>query len=51
MGYKFVGYFKYMFTFENEDGEQIYIGGDADDIYNMDVRADKEYTKEELEEL
>jgi hypothetical protein len=43
---KFNGYYKYSFSFtgETEDGEQIYasIGGNADEIYNLDVNAEKE---------
>ena len=44
----FNGYYKYSFSFtgKTEDGEEIYasIGGNADDIYKLEVSRDKEET-------
>ncbi len=45
---KFNSYYKYTFNFigKTEDGEEVYVstGGDADDIYRLDVSQDKEET-------
>ena len=45
---KFNGYYKYSFSFtgKTEDGEEIYvsIGGNSDDIYRLDISAEKEET-------
>lgn len=45
---KFNGYYKYSFSFtgKTEDGEEVYVsvGGNADDIYKLDVSAEKEET-------
>lgn len=45
---KFNGYYKYTFSFtgKTEDGEEVYasVGGIADDIYKLEVIAEKEET-------
>lgn len=45
---KFNGYYKYSFSFtgKTEDGEEVHasVGGSADDIYTLDVSAEKEET-------
>jgi hypothetical protein len=46
--YKFSGYYKFIFTFKSSSGKYISIGGDADDIYRLDIETDKEYTGKEL---
>ena len=46
---KFGSYYKYMFSFENDSGLYVSVGGDADDIYRLDVDADKEYLVSDLE--
>lgn len=46
---KFKGYYKYRFRFGNESGLQIYVGGQHEDIYKLEVAADKEYTVSDLE--
>lgn len=46
---RFGGYYKYKFMFSNQDGLIVYVGGNSDDIYKLDVEVDKEYTVEELE--
>ncbi len=47
--YKFRSYYKYSFTFIDQDGNLLMCGNDRDDIYRADIDADKEYTLEELE--
>jgi len=49
--YKFTGYYKYIFTFKNSNGDIVNLGGDADDIYRMDIDADTIYTIEELKNM
>lgn len=50
---KFSSYYKFSFGFTGttEDGESVYasIGGDSDEIYRLDVDADKEETIKTLE--
>ena len=48
---KFSSYYKYSFTFKNEKGLSISVGGDSDDIYRFDVDADKEYLVSALEPM
>lgn len=48
----FAYYYKYSFSFSGEfEGKQIYVyvGGDADDIYRLDVESIKEYQLKELD--
>jgi len=45
----FVSYYKYSFCFTNADGKlEIYAGGDKDDIYRFEVKANKDYLVSEL---
>ena len=46
---KFSSYYKFSFTFISEDKLLVGVGGSADDIYKLDIGADKEYTVAELE--
>jgi len=47
---KFSSYYKYSFSFSNEEMNlSVSVGGNHDDIYRMEVEADKEYTISELE--
>jgi len=47
---KFSSYYKYSFSFHNEEMNlSVGVGSNHDDIYKMEVRADKEYTISELE--
>jgi hypothetical protein len=47
----FTSYYKYSFSFRGEfNGKSIYVsvGGNADDIYRIDIDADKEYAVKQL---
>ena len=46
---KFSSYYKYRFTFSNDDGLSVSYGGIADEIYRYEVDANKEYTVSEIE--
>jgi hypothetical protein len=46
--YKLIGYYKYIFTFKNSQNKLVCIGGDAGDIYRMNIDPNKEYTLEDL---
>ncbi len=46
---KFSYYYKYSFTFKNDNGLSVRVGGSSDDIYRFSVDVDKEYFVSELE--
>ena len=41
---KFRSYYKFAFTFCNDDGYEVTAGGTSDEIYRSAVEANKEYT-------
>lgn len=41
---KFKSYFKYSFTFHNNTGYLVHVGGIHDEIYRCSIKADTEYT-------
>ena len=45
---KFSSYYKYSFTFKNEN-VSVCVGENADDIYRLEVDADKEYLVKDLD--
>ena len=46
---KFASYYKFSFCFKNEAGLSVSVGGDADNIYRLEVEPGKEYTIAELQ--
>ena len=47
---KFASYYKFSFCFKNEEtGLSVSVGGNADDIYRLEVEPGKEYTIAELQ--
>lgn len=50
--YKLSSYYKYVFTFKSiVTGKSFSVGGDAGDIYRLEIDADKEYNLQELEAM
>ena len=45
---KFNSYYKYRFTFANDDGYVASVGGIGDEIYRSEVIVDKEYTIQQI---
>lgn len=41
---KLSSYYKYTFTFKNDSGYVVSVGGISDEIYRADIETDKEYT-------
>lgn len=49
---KFKSYYKYIFTFVNDEEELVVsVGGNHEDIYKMNVHVDTEYLVSELEPI
>lgn len=46
---KFKSYYKFTFSFTNNKGLTVHVGGHSDDVYKFDILADKEYTVSDLE--
>ena len=44
---RFSSYYKYTFTFRNDDDYEISVGGFGDEIYRCNITANREYTIQE----
>ncbi len=45
---KFKSYYKYSFSFGNDNGYVVIVGGRSHEIYRCNIEADKEYTIQEV---
>ena len=45
---KFKSYYKFTFTFSNEEGYEVSAGGISDGIYRCSIQGDREYTIEQV---
>ncbi len=45
---RFSSYYKYSFTFKNDEGYAVSVGGISDEMYKASITADKDYTIQEV---